>query len=417
MAKKQDAARPILTTGEIRLLPWSARLTRRIRLLRETILETARGFRADRGNDLASSLAFATLLAAVPLLATFSLLLAAFFQENVGTILDTINAILPYHSARVTESLRDFVSESTAISGIGLAILLVASVRLIFIIEGIFNAVWGAPKRRRFWSRLALYTLVLFALALLLGSVGLGARLLRRSGMGGLLDSDRMGALFPFVAEAVALTLLYRYLPNARVRLRPALAAAVTVALSLEALRALFGLYVSGLSRMNLITGTLTLVLLTLVSIYLVWALVLLGVELTHVLQIGSARRRVEGNRAAGRAENAIRMLLCLRRGETRSFKELSDAQQGPTAEAQEILECLQHATLIRGDTTNGYALCRRPGATTLAEVVDAVSPNLLALSTGAADPIVTTLAPLFLRLEGERRAVLGTTLAELRDL
>ncbi|HMF10541.1 MAG TPA: YhjD/YihY/BrkB family envelope integrity protein [Thermoanaerobaculia bacterium] len=417
MAKKQDAARPILTTGEIHLLPWSARLARRARLLRETILETARGFRADRGNDLASSLAFATLLAAVPLLATFSLLLAAFFQENVGTILDTINAILPYHSARVTDSLREFVAESTAISGIGLAILLVASVRLIFIVEGIFNAVWGAPRRRRFWSRLALYTLVLFALALLLGSVGLGARLLRRSGMGGLLESDRAGALFPFVAEVLALTLLYRYLPNARVRLRPALVAAATIAFSLEALRALFGLYVRGLSRMNLITGTLTLVLLTLVSIYLVWALVLLGVELTHVLQIGSARRRVEGNRAAGRAEKAIRMLLCFQLGETRSFKELSDAQQGPTAEAQELLECLQTANLIRGDTTSGYELVRRPGMTTLAEVVDAVSPNLLALSTGPTDPVVSTLAPLFHRLEGERRAVLGTTLAELRDL
>jgi membrane protein len=415
MAKKQDAAGPILTTGEIRLLPWTARLTRRGRLLRETVFETARGFRADRGNDLASSLAFATLLTAVPLLATFSLLLAAFFQENVGTIFDTINAILPYHSARVTDSLREFVSESTAISGIGLAVLLVASVRLIFIIEGIFNAVWGAPRRRRFWSRLALYTLVLFALALLLGSVGLGARLLRRSGMGGLLDSDRTAAFFPFVAEVLALTLLYRYLPNARVRLRPALVAAVTIALSLEALRALFGLYVRGLSRMNLITGTLTLVLLTLVSVYCVWALVLLGVELTHVLQVGSARRRVEGVRAAGRAESAIRMLLCMTWGRTCSFEELSDAQQGPTAQAQEILECLQKSALIHGDTTNGFMLARRPGATTLADVVSAVAPNLFALSSDD-DPIVSTLAPLFLRLEGERRAVLGTTLADLRD-
>jgi membrane protein len=416
MAKREDAVRPLLTTSEFRRLGWTARVIRRMRLLRETILETARGFRADRGNDLASSLAFATLLAAVPLLATFSLLLAAFFQENVGTILDAINAILPYHSARVTDSLREFVSESSAISGIGLAILLVASVRLIFIIEGIFNAVWGAPKRRRFWSRLALFTLVLLALALLLGSVGLGARLLRRSGMGGLLDADRTGSLLPFLSEMLALTLLYRYLPNARVRFRPALVAAATIALSLEALRALFGLYVHGLSRMNLITGSLTLVLLTLVSIYLVWALVLLGVELTHVLQIGSVRRRVEGGKAAGRAEKAIRMLLCLTWGETRSFKELSDAQQGPTAEAEEILDCLQKSGLILGDTTDGFKLARRPGATTLAEVVDAVSPNLLALSSSEEDDVVATLGPLFLRLEGERRAVLGTTLAELKE-
>ncbi len=136
-------------------------LLRGVLLLREVLVETLRGFRADRGADLAGSLAFASLLTAVPLLATFSLFLAAFFQENVGTILDIVNAILPYHTVRVTESLREFVSESTAISGIGLVVLLIASLRLIFIVEGIFNAVWGAPKRRRYWSRLVLYTLVL----------------------------------------------------------------------------------------------------------------------------------------------------------------------------------------------------------------------------------------------------------------
>ena len=60
--------------------------------------------------------------------------------------------------------------------------------------------------------------------------------------------------------------------------------------------------------------------------------------------------------------------------------------------------------------------LARRAGRTTLAEVVDAVSPNLLSLSTGEPDAVAATLAPLFQRLEGERRAVLGITLAELRE-
>jgi len=41
--------------------------------LRNIAMETFRGFRADRGLDLAGSLSFSTLLTAVPLLATFSL--------------------------------------------------------------------------------------------------------------------------------------------------------------------------------------------------------------------------------------------------------------------------------------------------------------------------------------------------------
>jgi len=385
-------------------------------VLKEIVVETIRGFRADRGVDLAASLSFASLLAAVPLLATFAFLLAAFFQENVGTILDIVNAILPYHTARVTDNLREFVSESTAISGIGFVVLLVASLRLIFIIEGIFNAVWGAPKRRRFWSRSALYVLVLFAFALLMGSIALGARLLRRSGMGGFLDSEAASSLFPLAAEFTALTLLYRFLPSVRVHWGSAATAAASVAFSLELLRSLFRLYVRTLSRVNLITGSLTLLLLTLVSIYLVWVLVLLGVELTHVLQTGVARRRVEGGRPAGRAENAIRMLLTLARDGPHTFRELSDRQEGRTSEAQEMLQCLQERRLVEGDEQHGYWLAQRPDRITVAEILEAVSPNLYAISTEREDRVALVLEPLFHRLDGERRALLDTTLSELSD-
>ena len=47
--------------------------------VREVVVETFRGFAADRG-ALAGSPAFTTLLTAIPLLATFSLFRAAFFK-------------------------------------------------------------------------------------------------------------------------------------------------------------------------------------------------------------------------------------------------------------------------------------------------------------------------------------------------
>ena len=115
----------------------------------EVVADTYRGFRADRGFDLAGSLSFTTLLTAVPLLAAFSIFLVTFFRENDDHIIAVVNALLPYQTVHLTQSLRDFIAESTAISGVGLAIVLVASVRLIFVVEGVFNAVWGAPRRRR----------------------------------------------------------------------------------------------------------------------------------------------------------------------------------------------------------------------------------------------------------------------------
>jgi len=102
----------------------------------------------------------------------FSIFLVTFFRENDDQILSIVNVLLPYQSAHLTQSLRDFIAESTAISGVGLALVIVASVRLIFVVEGVFNAVWGAPRRRMSLRRVALYTFALLALGLVLGGIG-----------------------------------------------------------------------------------------------------------------------------------------------------------------------------------------------------------------------------------------------------
>jgi membrane protein len=340
---------------------------RRTRSLADIILNTARGFRADRGFDLAASLAFATLIAAVPLLATFSLVLAAFFQQNVGTILDIVNSILPYHSAHVTDSLREFVNQSTAISRIGLAVLLVISVRLIFTVEGVFNSVWGAPRRRRLAQRVLLYTLVLLALGLILGSMGMGANLLRRAGMAMILDSDVAARFLPYASEFIALTLLYRFLPNARVRWGAAAIAGAVVSSLLELVRGCLGVYVHALSQMNLITGSITFILLTLISVYLVWVLILLGVELTHVLVTGAEPTHVR---------DALRIVLALSRMERASLPELSDGQGIPASEAKRILTFLRIAKLVEGDKNRGFALTRPAEEISVAAVAAAIEKS-----------------------------------------
>jgi membrane protein len=396
-----------------RLVP--DRLRRGASTLRSVAVETVRGFRADHGVDLAASLAFATLVAAVPLMATFSLLLATFFEENVTQILDIVNAILPYHTARVTENLREFIGESNAISGIGLALLLVASLRLIFVVEDVFNTVWGAPRRRALIARIAVYSLVLFALALLLGALGLGLRRVRSSAMGGaLLASPVMDSLFPLVSEFVALTVLYRFLPNARVRWGPALTGAGLVAGSLEGLRVLFGLYVGALSKVNLITGSLTLILLTLLSVYLVWVLILLGVELVSVLQTHAGGRRAAGGPRSGPAENAVRILVRLADGKRHPVEDLFDAQHASAAEMERILARLAEAGMVAGAAADGFTLIRPPERISVSQVVEALAPDLYALAGGDADPVALALAPLFRRQITARRSVLAATIADL---
>ncbi len=382
--------------------------------IRGVVSETFRGFRADRGADLAGSLAFTTLLTAVPLLATFSLFLVTFFHEYDDEVLAILNAVIPYSTTRLSESLQEFVAESKAISGVGLALLVVASVRLVFVVEGVFNAVWGAPRRKRPVARFIIYVFALAALGLVLGGIGWGLRTIRTADASSVLNSPIFGAAVPFMLKAFFLTLIYRYVPNARVRVTPAAVAGATVALGLEILRGGFGLYVDALMRMNLITGSLAFALFAIISLYFAWALILFGVELTHVLQRESSGAATESQRE-GRAEKAIRMLLRMSSVEPSPLKDLETNPNVSPADTLAILEDLRKAGLIEGDAAAGFRMAASGRQITVARIIDALSPGLLHVNPHGQDRVAMVLEPLFDRLEAERRALLGTTLTQLR--
>lgn len=383
--------------------------------LRRVAAETFRGFRADRGLDLSASLAFASLLTALPLLVTFSFILATFFKENDDQILAVVNILLPYQTTRLMQSLGDFVRESGTVSTVGFLLLIVASVRLVFVVEGVFNAVWGAPRRRRALARLFFYTFALVTLGLVLGGIFWGLRFLRRYvGMDSMLNAPAFTAVASFVLKALALTLLYRYLPNARVRLSAAAVAGATVALALELLRLAFTLYVDAVLRMNLVTGSLAFLLFAIVSLYFAWVLILLGVELTHVLQTEVAQADSE-RRRQGRAEHAVRMLLQMSTFEPAPLKELDPNPETPSPETLRILEDLERAGLVSGDAATGFLLTMSGREITVARVVDALCPGLYRINPYSQDRIALVLEPLFYRLDAERRSLLNATLADLR--
>ena len=104
--------------------------------------------------------------------------------------------------------------------------------------------------------------------------------------------------------------------------------------------------------------------LLTLLSVYLVWVLILLGVELTHVLVTGAEPTHVR---------DALRIVLALSRTERASLPELSDSQGIPTSESRRILAFLRVAKLVEGDKSRGWALTRSSEEITVAAVADAI--------------------------------------------
>jgi membrane protein len=260
-----------------------------------------------------------------------------------------------------------------------------------------------------------IYSFALLALGLVLGGIGWGLRAMRTSARtDSVVNTRTFLAAAPFLLKAFFLTLLYRYLPNARVRLGPAAVAGAAVSLGLEVLRLGFALYVGALKRMNLITGSLAFVLFAVLSLYFAWALILLGVELTYVLQT-----RISGSatpfRREGRAEKAIRMMLCMSTAQPAPLAELETNPDASPAETLGILEQLAKAKLIEGDPAAGWRLARSAREISVSRIVDALSPELYRINPHTRDRVAMVLEPLFDRIHADRRALLSTTLAELR--
>jgi membrane protein len=349
---------------------------------------------------------------AVPLAATFAILLATFFRENDLAILDAVNMALPYQSARITANLREFIESAKTVSGIGVAVLVATSLRLIFIIEDTVNHVWGAPKRRRLIARMVVYTVGLFAGALLLGVFISGLDQIRKqAALENILASAIFGRLFAALVVAAALTLIYRFLPNAPVSWASAALAAVIVSLSLRIIKIGFALYFRLFHTINIIYGSLSLVLLLLLSLFFFWELVLAGVELTFVLDAGAVASAVRAGE--GRVESAVRLLIALSRQDGPVRMEELKRELG-CADLDAIARQLFDEKLITESAGEGWAGGRPLEGISLAKVVTAVSPDLLSVAPDGHDRVSRILRRLFRKQAAEQQVLLNITVAEL---
>ena len=383
-----------------------------LRRARRVLVQTLKGFYADRGDDLAASLTCSTRVMAVPLVATLAMLLATFFRQNDRAILDAINFALPYQSARITANLREFIDSAKAVSGIGLVALIATSLRLIFIIENTVNHVWGAPKRKRLLARVATYTMGLFIGALLIGELLTGlAELRKRAVFESLFTSAVVDRFFATLVVAAALTLLYKFIPNAPVSWPSAAIAAGIVALLLRVIKLGFALYFKVFHTINIIYGSLSLVLLLLIALFLFWELVLAGVELTFVLDAGRiATLTREGE---GRAELAVRLLLRAAKAPA-GLDDLQKDLGRPSAEIDALAAQLRQDGLLEGVREETFTVPLPLEGIPLSRVVTAVSPDLLSVGPEGTDRVARILRRTFRKLSAERDFALNVTLGDI---
>jgi membrane protein len=269
----------------------TTRPARALHRLIKLLIIVARQFVEDHCFSRAAALAFSTALTIIPLSALSLFLLKLLFVNRFNQLENFIIETLLADANQ--DAAREFLSKiATHIDLIGrggtgllvLGVLIFTSLSLYAETETVCNGIWEVERGRNYGQRLANFlaflTLGIIAVAVLYsllialtragGGLSIAATLLRAS------------------RSLILFFILFKFLPNTRVHIRPALLSALVTAVLWDVMRAGINVYILRMfsaSPVAKVYGSLALLPITLFFIYLTWLLVLIGVELNFALQ------------------------------------------------------------------------------------------------------------------------------------
>ncbi|MFZ4574006.1 MAG: YihY/virulence factor BrkB family protein [Phycisphaerales bacterium] len=188
-----------------------------------------------------------------------------------------------------------------AIGVIGFLTLLYAAISMLVEVEKAFNQIYHAPEGRswvrritQYWTLMTLGVILLVAsfyvqeksLALFNDALGRAAVLVDDPGLGSLGLLQRTGSfIVTSFISSLLMFVVYSVMPNTRVQWFPALVGAVIAGVLWEAGKWGFREYVSFSTGYARLYGSIGLVPLFLMWIYVTWLIVLLGLQIAHSLQ------------------------------------------------------------------------------------------------------------------------------------
>ena len=264
-----------------------------------------REFQRDQCLIRAASLAFASLLALVPLSALlFSLFsaLGTFSEvlENIQGFLFT--QLVPTSQDEIMAYIQRFVENTRALGVVGLLFFLITAIFLLNTIQSTFNALWGSRTQQGSLRRVATYASVLIVGSFLF-SIGLNLTGMLRSLVSGDTVQEIsktlsfLTGILPSIFIFFTLLLMIVLIPSGRVRFVSALIGAGVGAVLWEAARRIFFFWITYVIRLSLVYGSLAVIPIFLIWLYVAWTIVLLSLEVAFVhqhRQLGWPGKRLE---------------------------------------------------------------------------------------------------------------------------
>ncbi len=245
----------------------------------------------------AMGLVYTTLLSLIPL-AAFSFAILKIFRARSDlrvAVYQLFSALGPVGAQELTSRVMDFANGvgGGVVGSVGFALLAWTLVGTIKKVEDSFNFLWRVQQARSFARRVSEYlTLIVVGPVILVVFIGMSRRALESAPLrmlGHLPLVDILTAagvkLAPYVMVTAFFTGLYLFVPNTRVRWRPALIGAVVAGVLWAGLGRVFTAFVVHSTRLTIVYAGFALIVAALLWTYLGWLILLAGAILAFYIQ------------------------------------------------------------------------------------------------------------------------------------
>jgi membrane protein len=255
-------------------------------------------------------------------------------------------------------------TRSGALGVTGSVALIFVAISMLSRIEDTFNDIWGVARGRSWFMRVILYWAVISLVpVLLVVALGLATgphlastgKLLATMPFVGHFVMPIVFQLAPIAVLCLTFALVYVLIPNTKVQWGAALIGGLVSGALFHLNNAVSVLYVSRVVSNSRIYGSLGLVPVFMIGLYLSWLILLFGAQVAYAYQSRAAyfeEKQIENINQRGREFVALRLITCVGqrfvRGEPPpGLGEIAEGLAVPTRLVQQIMQTLCAARLV----------------------------------------------------------------------
>lgn len=237
-------------------------------------------------------LSYVTLMSLVPLVMVMVSIVSAFpiFGELHNDIENFIfSNFVPAASEQIQQQIDGFVTNASQMPATAIFFLFVLALLMISAVDKSLNRIWKVHKRRKRITAFAIYWMILTLGPILVGisivatSYVVSLATFRGVDMTGF--NELLLRLLPLMASLAGYLVLYMLVPNINVKFKHAILGATVATVLFELAKKGFAIYVTHLPSYEAIYGTLAVIPILFLWVYLSWLIVFIGAELVVCMQ------------------------------------------------------------------------------------------------------------------------------------